>query len=110
MKVSLQFRCRRLLRLMMALEGGIDVLQAEFVTGIYDQLVAIVHKLTSSHPCFARLFTSTLELIILRRAAGSFIFPLTKIALVQISSNMRIKKCAPRPNHSSNQSSNRWDC
>src|ERR1019366_7709082 len=62
MKVSLQFRCRRLLRLMMALEGGIDVLQAEFVTGIYDQLVAIVHKLTSSHPCFARLFTSTLEL------------------------------------------------
>src|ERR1019366_3656813 len=70
MKGSLQFRCRRLLRLMMALEGRIDVLQAEFVTGIYDQLVAIVHKPTSSHPCFARLFTSTLELIILRRAAG----------------------------------------
>src|ERR1700730_4767993 len=40
--VSFQFRRSRLLCLMMALEGWIDVLQAELVTGIDDQLIAVV--------------------------------------------------------------------
>ena len=40
--VSLQFRRRRLLRLMMALEGGIMVMQAELLTWMDDQSVAVI--------------------------------------------------------------------
>lgn len=38
---------------MLALEGGIDVLKPELLTGVDNQLVAEVHRFASSYPCFA---------------------------------------------------------
>jgi hypothetical protein len=82
---------------MLALEGGIDVLKPEILTGVDNQLVAEVHRLASSYPCFAPAVYIHTRTYYLAPRGWKLHLSVDQDSFSQFSS-IGITKCAPSRN------------